>query len=127
MIAAEPVSRWFVVQTHVGARAKAAANLDRQGFGVYLPRYLKGRSQPRRVGIGGGVRCFSATCSSRSIFQRKVGALYSINPGRLASRLVGRSACFCGARALSERTRTGAADAGPPSYLVIGPGSSRAR
>jgi transcriptional antiterminator RfaH len=49
MIAAEPVSRWCVVQTHVGAGAKAAANFDRQGFAVYLPRYLKRRSLPRRV------------------------------------------------------------------------------
>jgi transcriptional antiterminator RfaH len=49
MIAAEPVSRWCVVQTHVGAGAKAAANLDRQGFAVYLPRCLKRRSQPSRV------------------------------------------------------------------------------
>ena len=49
MMAAEPGSRWYVVQTHVNAEAKAAANLDRQGFGVYLPRYLKRRSHARKV------------------------------------------------------------------------------
>jgi transcriptional antiterminator RfaH len=43
------LSRWYVVQTHVNAEAKAAANLDRQGFTVYLPRYLKRRSHARKV------------------------------------------------------------------------------
>lgn len=42
-------SRWYVVQTQVNAEAKAAANLDRQGFAVYLPRYLKRRSHARKV------------------------------------------------------------------------------
>jgi transcriptional antiterminator RfaH len=39
-MAAELDSRWYVVQTHVNAETKAAANLDRQGFAVYLPRAL---------------------------------------------------------------------------------------
>ncbi|MBC9877533.1 transcriptional activator RfaH [Bradyrhizobium sp. INPA01-394B] len=42
-------SRWYVVQTHVNAEAKAAANLGRQGFSTYLPRYLKRRSHARKV------------------------------------------------------------------------------
>ena len=37
------------MQTHVNAEAKAAANLDRQGFTVYLPRYLKRRSHARKI------------------------------------------------------------------------------
>jgi transcriptional antiterminator RfaH len=41
--------RWYVVQTHVNAEAKAAANLGQQGFAVYLPRYLKLRSHARKV------------------------------------------------------------------------------
>lgn len=41
--------RWYVVQTHVNAEAKAAANLERQGFLVYLPRYLKRRSHARKI------------------------------------------------------------------------------
>ena len=41
--------RWYVVQTHVNAETKAAANLERQGFAVYLPRYLKRRSHARKV------------------------------------------------------------------------------
>ena len=41
--------RWYVVQTHVNAEAKAAANLGQQGFSVYLPRYLKLRSHARKV------------------------------------------------------------------------------
>lgn len=49
MIESEHGSRWYVVQTHVNAEAKAAANLDRQGFAVYLPRYLKRRSHARKV------------------------------------------------------------------------------
>jgi transcriptional antiterminator RfaH len=41
--------RWYVVQTHINAEAKAAHNLGRQGFSVYLPRYLKRRSHARKV------------------------------------------------------------------------------
>jgi transcriptional antiterminator RfaH len=48
-MAAQEDSRWYVVQTHVNAEVKAAANLDRQGFGVYLPRYLKRRSHARKI------------------------------------------------------------------------------
>ena len=48
-MATELGSRWYVVQTHVNAEAKAATNLGRQGFAVYLPRYLKRRSHARKV------------------------------------------------------------------------------
>jgi transcriptional antiterminator RfaH len=48
-MAMERGSRWYVVQTHVNSEAKAAANLCRQGFTVYLPRYLKRRSHARKV------------------------------------------------------------------------------
>ena len=41
--------RWYVVQTHVHAESKAAAHLVRQGYSVYLPRYLKRRRHARRV------------------------------------------------------------------------------
>ena len=41
--------RWFVAHTQPNAEAKAAANLIRQGFGVYLPRYLKRRRHARKV------------------------------------------------------------------------------
>lgn len=40
---------WFVVQTQVNAEAKAARNLLRQDFEIYLPRYLKRRSHARRI------------------------------------------------------------------------------
>jgi transcriptional antiterminator RfaH len=40
---------WYVAQTQVNAEAKAAQNLLRQGFGVYLPRYLKRRSHARKI------------------------------------------------------------------------------
>jgi len=43
--------RWYVVQTHVNAELKAASNLGRQGFSVYLPRYLKRRSHARKVDV----------------------------------------------------------------------------
>ncbi len=42
---------WYVVQTHVHAERKAAANLERQGFAVYLPRYQKRRSHARKIEI----------------------------------------------------------------------------
>ena len=40
---------WYVVQTHVNAEVKAARNLVRQGFEIYLPRYLKRRSHARKI------------------------------------------------------------------------------
>ena len=48
-MALEPGSRWSVVQTQVNAEAKAVANLGRQGFSTYFPRYLKRRSHARKV------------------------------------------------------------------------------
>ena len=42
-------SRWYVARTHPRAEAKAAAHLQRQGFSIYLPRYLKRRRHARRV------------------------------------------------------------------------------
>ena len=47
----ESRSRWYVVQTNVNSESKAAANLCRQGFFVYLPRYLKRRSHARKVDV----------------------------------------------------------------------------
>ena len=41
--------RWYVVQTHSRAEAKAAGHLSRQGFTVYLPRYSKRRRHARKV------------------------------------------------------------------------------
>jgi transcriptional antiterminator RfaH len=41
--------RWYVVQTQSRAEAKAAAHLCRQGFDIYLPRYLKRRRHARRI------------------------------------------------------------------------------
>ena len=41
--------RWYVVQTHTFSESKAAAHLTRQGFDVYLPRYLKRRRHARRI------------------------------------------------------------------------------
>jgi transcriptional antiterminator RfaH len=43
--------RWFVAQTQVHSEIKAAQNLLRQGFEVYLPRYLKRRRHARKVDI----------------------------------------------------------------------------
>ncbi len=42
-------ARWYVVQTQVNGEAKAAQNLQRQGYDVYLPRYLKRRRHARKV------------------------------------------------------------------------------
>lgn len=43
------VARWYVVQTQVNGETKAAQNLLRQGFEIYLPRYLKRRRHARKV------------------------------------------------------------------------------
>ncbi len=40
---------WYVAQTHVHAESKANLHLCRQGFEVYLPRYLKQRRHARRI------------------------------------------------------------------------------
>lgn len=42
-------SQWYVAHTQPHGEAKAAAHLSRQGFSVYLPRYLKRRRHARRV------------------------------------------------------------------------------
>jgi transcriptional antiterminator RfaH len=42
-------SAWYVVQTHPYAEAKAASHLLRQGYSIYLPRYLRRRRHARRV------------------------------------------------------------------------------
>ena len=46
---AELRSRWYVVQTHPHAEAKAYAHLEKQGFQAYLPRFLKQRRHARRI------------------------------------------------------------------------------
>lgn len=42
-------SLWYTVQTQPHAEGKAALNLARQGYQVYLPRYLRRRRHARRV------------------------------------------------------------------------------
>jgi transcriptional antiterminator RfaH len=44
-----PGASWHVVQTHVHAEEKAASHLMRQGYSIYLPRYLKQRRHARRI------------------------------------------------------------------------------
>jgi transcriptional antiterminator RfaH len=46
---ADVQSRWYVVQTHANAEAKAYTHLEKQGFQAYLPRFLKRRRHARRV------------------------------------------------------------------------------
>ena len=40
---------WYAVLTQPHAESKAAAHLQRQGFKVYLPRYLKRRRHSRKI------------------------------------------------------------------------------
>ena len=42
---------WYVVQTQSNGEAKAAQNLQRQGYEVYIPRYLKRRRHARKVDV----------------------------------------------------------------------------
>jgi len=46
-----PDTKWYVVQTQPNAERKALANLSRQGFAAYLPRYRKTRRHARRTEI----------------------------------------------------------------------------
>ena len=41
--------RWFVAHTHPHAESKAMAHLNRQGFEIYFPRYMKRRRHARRI------------------------------------------------------------------------------
>ncbi len=43
------MNQWYVVHTQVNGEERAQLNLERQGFEVYLPRYLKHRRHARRV------------------------------------------------------------------------------
>lgn len=43
------IARWYVAQTQVNGEAKAVQNLVRQGYNIYLPRYLKRRRHARKV------------------------------------------------------------------------------
>jgi transcriptional antiterminator RfaH len=43
--------RWYVVQTHPHAEIKASTHLVRQGYQIFLPRYLRRRRHARRVDI----------------------------------------------------------------------------
>ncbi|HLG83161.1 MAG TPA: transcriptional activator RfaH [Bradyrhizobium sp.] len=47
----QTAARWYVVQTQVNSETKAALNLIRQGYEVYLPRYLKRRRHARKVDV----------------------------------------------------------------------------
>ena len=76
-MAIERATRWYVAQTHVNAEAKAADDLARQGFSVYLPRYLKRRSHAEKVDRVVRARFFRVISSSRSTSPRKDGALFS--------------------------------------------------
>jgi transcriptional antiterminator RfaH len=42
------MTQWYVAQTHANAEFKAAGHLLRQGFSVYLPKYMKLRCHARR-------------------------------------------------------------------------------
>ena len=44
-----PAEIWYVAKTHPNAEQKALFHLQRQGFGVYLPRYLRRISHARRI------------------------------------------------------------------------------
>jgi transcriptional antiterminator RfaH len=41
-------ANWYVVQTHPHSESKAALHLSRQGFEVYLPKYVKWRRHAGR-------------------------------------------------------------------------------
>src|SRR4051794_4547583 len=44
-----PSSRWYVVQTRPHGEIKSSQHLIRQGFDVYLPRFLKRRRHARKI------------------------------------------------------------------------------
>jgi transcriptional antiterminator RfaH len=42
-------AQWYVVRTHANSEKKVCWHLERQGFQIYLPRYLKRRRHARRT------------------------------------------------------------------------------
>src|SRR3989304_7459176 len=48
---ADKMPRWYVVHTPPQSEARAKANLERQGYEVYLPRCRKWRRHARRADI----------------------------------------------------------------------------
>ena len=44
-------AQWYVAQTQVNGEAKAAQNLLRQGYEIYVPRYLKRRRHARKIDL----------------------------------------------------------------------------
>ena len=42
-------ARWYLIHSHPHAEAKASQHLQRQGFEIYIPRYLKQRRHARRI------------------------------------------------------------------------------
>ena len=45
----QTAGHWYVVQTQANGETKAALNLVRQGYEVYLPRHLKRRRHARKI------------------------------------------------------------------------------
>ena len=43
------MKEWFAAHTQTKSEEKAAQHLIRQGFGVYLPRYMKRRNHARKI------------------------------------------------------------------------------
>ena len=43
------MKRWYVAMTHTKSEEVAYANLARQGFQAYLPRYLRERRHARKT------------------------------------------------------------------------------
>ena len=43
------MTRWCATRTHARAEDKAAFHLRRQGYTVFLPKYLKRRKHARRI------------------------------------------------------------------------------
>jgi len=43
------MNEWFAAHTQTKSEEKAAQHLIRQGFGVYLPRYMKRRNHARKI------------------------------------------------------------------------------
>ncbi|MTD94652.1 transcriptional activator RfaH [Hyphomicrobium sp. xq] len=87
-------SDWYVVQTLVRSEVKACANLERQGFTTYFPRYSKRRRHARRTEI------VTAPLFPRYLFVKAETGLHrwrSINGTFGVSRIVefgGEPACI---------------------------------
>lgn len=124
--------RWYVVHTHPQGEARAKANLERQGFEAYLPRYRKWRRHARKtelvaaalfprylfVGLDIETECWRPVLSTFGVAGLVCRAgLPAAVPIGVVEAIMARE----DGQAFVDLTRQAALKAGDPIQVVAGP------